>query len=233
MNIETRGSHPNRLSSCRDAKDWWWGTNFRQWNGRRPEDRGENDGIFSERLWNGRDLVDLLEIDASGPGRRMVKDATSTTSSRTPRLSLLRSVRIDPPMAIRGRSPEGWARWVQPATSAMIAGRIDDGTTCRLVEQQGIVQAAVKLGPEVGSGPPIARTTPCENASLARAVAQPMAEPRSLIGKAAETFSKQLARYGTPLEFRLSRCFLHRNTLGSRTPTVAVISSIISPVLSR
>ena len=121
MNIETRGSHPNRLSSCRDAKDWWWGTNFRQWNGRRPEDRGANDGIFSERLWNGRDLVDLLEIDASSPGRRTVKDATSTTSSRTPRLSLLRSVRIDPPMAIRGRSPEGWARWVQPATSAMIA----------------------------------------------------------------------------------------------------------------
>lgn len=121
MNIEMMGSYANRLSSCQDGGVWSWETSFRQRNGRRSADRGENDRIFNERLWNGRDLVDLLEIDASGSGRGPVKDVTCTTEARTPRLSLLHSVRIDPPMAIRGRSPEHWTRWVQPATSAMIA----------------------------------------------------------------------------------------------------------------
>ena len=121
MNFEMMGSHANRLSCRPDAAVWWSGTNSRQRNGLHPSDRGEKDRILNQRRWNGRDLVDLLEIDASGPGRRPVKDVTCTMEARTPRLSLLRSVRIDHPMAVRGRSPQGWARWVQPASSAMIA----------------------------------------------------------------------------------------------------------------
>jgi hypothetical protein len=122
MNILMVGTRTNRLSSPHEAApDWWWGTDCGHSNGHRRWDRGETNRTCNEWLWNDRDLVDLVEFESAPSRMRGAKDISSTAEKQTPRLSLVRGVRFDTPMGLRGRSPGYWTRSVQPAALAMIA----------------------------------------------------------------------------------------------------------------